>query len=104
MEMELDVLTSALRTAADSYGQRGKTIASTMESMMTLVKGLSSTYEGEGSQAYINAFGNLQDDMQRINNKITGSASDLRTAAEDYDTTIGQIVESDSALPTNPLD
>lgn len=103
MESTLEVTTAALRTAAEAYGERGRVIASTMESMMKLVTGLSSTYEGEGSRAYINAFGSLQDDMQKINNKISGSASDLNQAADEYDRTVSTIAESDSSLPSNIL-
>ncbi|HIT66484.1 MAG TPA: WXG100 family type VII secretion target [Candidatus Merdisoma merdipullorum] len=103
MEKTLEVLTSDLRTAASAYGERGRVIASTMESMLSLVTGLTAGYEGDASQAYINAFGRLQDDMERINNKIKGSASDLETVADDYDRTVSSITEADSALPSNPL-
>lgn len=104
MENELLVTPEELKRTATSFSTRGKSIASTTESMMKLVTNLVSVWEGDASGAYIETFQGLQDDILKINNKIQEHVSDLNEMAENYIRAENQTAETNSALPNNPLD
>lgn len=104
MEGTLRVTPAELQRTVNSFGSRGKTIASTTESMMELVTNLISTWEGDASAAYIKTFNGLQDDILKINTKIQKHVSDLNKIAQNFINEENQATESISALPTNPLD
>lgn len=104
MEGTLRVTPAELQRTATSFGARGKTIASTTESMMELVTNLSSIWEGDASAAYIKTFGGLQDDILKINAKIQEHVNDLNEIAQNFIREEDDITASSSALPTQPLD
>jgi len=84
MEGTLLVTPQELKNTSNAFGNRGKTIMSTTSSMMSIVKGLSSSFEGEAATAYINTFSKLEEDMNQVNNKIQEHVSDLIEMADNY--------------------
>ena len=104
MDRELMVTPAELQRTASSFSTRGKSIATTTESMMNLVTNLISAWEGDASGAYIKTFQGLQDDILKINSKIQEHASKLNEIAENYIRAEDNTAETNSALPNNPLD
>ena len=104
MDRELMVTPAELQRTASSFSTRGKSIATTTESMMNLVTNLISVWEGDASGAYTKTFQGLQDDILKINNKIQEHAFKLNEIAENYIRAEDSTAETNSALPNNPLD
>lgn len=104
MEGFLRVTPEELQRTASSFSARGKNIASTTEGMMNLVTNLVSMWEGDASTSYIKTFSNLQENILRINQKIQEHASDLNEIAQNFIRAEDSMTQSNSALPTNPLD
>lgn len=103
MASDFRVNTQELRKTATSFGQKGKTMAMTMEEMMSLVNGLRSVYEGDASDAYVRTFSGLQDDISKINAKIQEHVSDLNEIADKFDGVVKDTAAKDAALPNNIL-
>lgn len=103
MQGTLLVTPQQLKTTSTSFSQRGKSITSITSSMMSLVKGLKSSFEGDAGNAYINKFSQLQEDMTQINNKIQEHVSDLNEMADNYARTEASNTQANSqpGLNTN---
>ena len=85
MEGIIKVSTEQLRNTANEFSGLGQQVSSLTSEMVSLVAGLSSGYEGEAAQAYINKFRGLEDDIQKINRMIQDHLTDLNDMAQRYD-------------------
>lgn len=85
MEGIIKVSTEQLRNTANEFSGLGQQVSSLTSEMVSLVTGLSSGYEGEAAQAYINKFRGLEDDIQKINRMIQEHVTDLNDMAQRYD-------------------
>ena len=85
MEGIIKVSTEQLRNTANEFSGLGQQVSSLPSEMVSLVAGLSSGYEGEAAQAYINKFRGLEDDIQKINRMIQEHVTDLNDMAQRYD-------------------
>lgn len=85
MEGIIKVSTEQLRNTANEFSGLGQQVSSLTSEMVSLVAGLSSGYEGEAAQAYINKFRGLEDDIQKINRMIQEHVTDLNDMAQRYD-------------------
>ena len=85
MEGIIKVSTEQLRNTANEFSGLGQQVSSLTSEMVSLVAGLSSGYEGETAQAYINKFRGLEDDIQKINRMIQEHVTDLNDMAQRYD-------------------
>ena len=85
MECIIKVSTEQLRNTANEFSGLGQQVSSLTSEMVSLVAGLSSGYEGEAAQAYINKFRGLEDDIQKINRMIQEHVTDLNDMAQRYD-------------------
>lgn len=101
MQGTLLVTPQQLKTTSTSFSQRGKSVTSITSSMMTLVKGLKSAFEGEAGNAYINKFTQLQEDMTQINNKIQEHVTDLNDMADNYARTEDSNTQANNALKSD---
>lgn len=99
----IKVDTQTLVNAAGEFNQQGTQIASLTSEMMTLVKGLAGQWEGETSQVYINQFSQLDDDIQRMSNKITEFVDDLISIANVYNTFEQVNTEAAAGLETDVI-
>lgn len=102
MEGNILVTTQELMNASSDFQTRNSTINDITGQMLTLVRNLSSQYEGEGATSFINRFNELEDDMQRISNMIKEHVNDLQEMARIYESTEKEVTEANSgiALPT----
>lgn len=94
----IKVDTQTLINAANEFQSEGSQIASLTSQMMELVTGLSGQWEGEASQVFINQFRQLEDDIQRMANKISEFVDDLNSIANVYNTYEKQSADAAAAL------
>ena len=81
----INVSTEQLRSTASEFSTLGQQVASLTSEMTNTVTGLSSAWEGEAGQAYINKFKGLDDDIQKMNRMIQEHVTDLNDMAQAYD-------------------
>ncbi len=84
MNGTLKVSPEQLISAAENFNTEGNNIRSITDEMMNKVTSLTSVWEGEASQAYINKFKNLEDDIQRMLGMINEHVTDLNDMASEY--------------------
>ncbi len=101
MEGQLKVTPEELQNASAEFSGIDKTIMNTTQEMMTLVKNLVSAWEGESSQAYINKFNELEDDMQKIHAKIEEHVQDLTEMATVYSNAEKSTTSANQAVSSN---
>lgn len=103
MEGILNVTPEKLISTAQEFSASGQTVSSLTQQMTTLVKGLSSSWQGEASTAYVNKFNQLQDDIEKFNRMIQEHVNDLTEMARVYQEAESANVEVASRLPTDAL-
>ena len=81
----INVSTEQLRSTASEFSTLGQQVASLTSEMTNTDTGLSSAWEGEAAQAYINKFKGLDDDIQKMNRMIQEHVTDLNDMAQAYD-------------------
>lgn len=99
----IKVDTQTLINAAGEFSQEGSQIASLTSEMMQIVTGLAGQWEGDASQMFINQFRQLEDDIQRMSNKINEFVDDLSSIANVYDTYEQSSAEAAAALETDVI-
>ncbi len=103
MTGELLVTPQVLKNTSMSFGQSNRTVHTTMDSMMQQVNSLRSAFEGDAANAYYQQFSRLQDDMERINKKITEHVKDLQDMATNYERSERKNTQTNRGLRTNYL-
>ena len=104
MEGQIKVTPEELRTASGEFASVDSKVSNITQEMMTLVTSLASNWEGEASQAYINKFRELDDDMARIHAKIQEHTTDLDEMAKVYEDVERKTQEQNSTVPSNLID
>lgn len=104
MEGQIKVTPEELRTASSEFAAADSKVTNLTGEMMSLVKSLTSQYEGEASQAYINNFSKLEDDMAQIHAKIQEHTQDLDEMARVFDEVEKKTQELNAAVPSNLID
>ena len=84
MEGILKVTPEELQATAGEFGSKGNTIKGLTDQMMTIVKNLSSSWQGEASATYLRKFQGLQTDIDKINRMIQEHVQDLNAMADQY--------------------
>lgn len=103
MEGILKVTPEELQTTAGEFGNKGNTIKGLTDQMMSMVKNLSSTWQGEASGAYLQKFQNLQTDIDKINRMIQEHVKDLNDMAEQYKQAENSNMEQSQSLADNAI-
>ncbi len=98
MDGILKVDPQKLISTADEFNATGTQIKGLTENMMSKVKSMSSAWEGEASTTYINKFGELQDDMDRMFRMIQEHVKDLNDMAQQYITAENANIDLGSGL------
>lgn len=98
MEGTLKVTPEQLRTTSSDFQSKGQQVSSLTTEMMDLVTSLSGAWEGDASNAYINKFKELSDDIQRMIAMITEHTNDLNDMAASYDEAERRNVEAAQTL------
>ena len=101
MEGQLKVTPEELQNASSEFSNIDNTVLNTTSEMMTLVKNLTSAWEGESSQSYINKFNELEDDMQKIHAKIQEHSQDLAEMATVYTNAEKTTAAANQAVSSN---
>lgn len=70
--------------ASQEFSTQGSTISALTSEMVSLATALSSTWEGEASNAYITKFKSLEGDIQVLIRMIQEHVGDLQEMAELY--------------------
>lgn len=104
MEGQIKVTPEELRTASGEFASADSKISNLTQEMMTLVTSLASNWEGEASQAYINRFRELDDDMSRIHAKIQEHSTDLDEMARVFEDVERKTQEMNSAVSSNLIE
>lgn len=103
MEGILKVSPEQLRSTASEFSSQGQQISSCTSEMMNIVTGLSSAWEGAASQAYVNKFRALDDDIQRLNRMIQEHVQDLNDMAQAYEQAEQQATDAASTLTSDVI-
>ena len=84
MEGIIKVTPETLSQTAGDFGTKAGTIQTITGEMMNLINGLSSTWGGDASQAYLTKFRGLQSDMDRMFRMVDEHSKDLQAMATAY--------------------
>jgi WXG100 family type VII secretion target len=101
MEGQIKVTPEDLTAASSEFAGIDSNVSNIAREMMSLVTGLATIYEGEAAQAYINTFKQLEDDMNKIHNKIQEHSTDLAEMARVYQEVERKTQELNRSVPTN---
>ena len=81
----INVSTEQLRSTASEFSTLGQQVASLTSEMTNTVTGLSSGWDGDAAQGFIEKFLGLEDDIQKMNRMIQEHVTDLNDMAQAYD-------------------
>lgn len=98
LEITLKVSPAELEAKAGDFNNVMSQIKTLTDDMMTDVTGLSATWTGEASDAYISKFKQLQTDMDTMGRMIKEHITNLTNMSADYTST-----ESSNAAQPNEL-
>lgn len=99
----IKVTPEKLKSTAVEFGNQGSTISNLTSQMMTLITGLSSSWEGEASTMYMTKFKGLENDIQTINQMIQEHVNDLEEMASLYQSAETANVEAAEALASDVI-
>lgn len=95
----LKVDTAKLASAASSFNSTGNTIRNLTNSMTETVKALTGqVWSGDAATKYTSQFNGLQDDINRLLNKINEHVTDLQEMAKAYETAESKNTAAASSL------
>ena len=95
MEGQLKVTPEELQNASSEFSTIDNTVLNTTSEMMTLVKNLTSAWEGESSQSYISKFNELEDAaMQAIESVHKHDGRPYKAIVHIEDNMIGETIET----------
>ena len=80
----LNVNAQDLINTAEEFRSSGSTVSGITDEMMSLITGISSSWTGDASEAYINKFRALDDDILKLVGMINEHVNDLEQMAETY--------------------
>ena len=103
MEGILKVTPEELQTTAGEFGQKGNSMKGLTDQMMEMVKGLSTNWQGEASNTYLQKFQGLQTDIDKINRMIQEHVTDLNEMAEQYKQAENTNMEQSQGLGGNVI-
>lgn len=103
MTGSLLVTPEKLIDTSSEFSNRMSQVQSLTNSMMDLIRSMSSFWEGEAASAYLNKFNELQDDIQKIHSMINEHVTDLNEMARIYKKAEIKSQEISGALSGNVL-
>lgn len=80
----IKVTPQKLNTTAEEFKNQSTNISTLTNEMMNKITALSSSWEGDASQAYITKFKSLEKDIQMLQRMIQEHVSDLQQMAAEY--------------------
>ena len=86
MEGTILVTPEVLESTASEFNNVMIQLRNMTSTMVDQVNGLGAKWQGEASQAYINRFNQLQDDIATLTSKVNEHVKDLNEMAERYRT------------------
>ena len=84
MEGSILVTPEELERTAGEFGTAMAQISTLYSQMMDKVNGMSASWQGEASTAFINKFGQLSDDIMKMKSMIQEHVTDLNEMAAKY--------------------
>ena len=104
MEGQLKVTPQDLISTSSDFRGKGISVQSLTQEMLSLVAGLSGSWEGDASGAYTKKFADLSGDITKINNKIKEHVEDLQEMARQYQTAEDANTEAHNAMSSTYID
>lgn len=103
MQGQILVTPEELIGTATEFQTQGKNIQDLTSQMMNTVTGLSASWEGEASNAYIQKFKGLEDDIQKMISMINEHVNDLQEMADIYSTAEQSNIDDISGLTSDVI-
>lgn len=103
MQGQILVTPEELMGTATEFQTQGKKIQDLTSQMMNTVTGLSASWEGEASNAYIQKFKGLEDDIQKMISMINEHVNDLQEMADIYSTAEQSNIDDISGLTSDVI-
>lgn len=103
MEGIINVTPEQLISTSSEFSSQGTVIQQLTTEMMNKVTSLSSVWEGESANLYIQKFTGLQDDIQRMLNMVREHAADLQEMAQNYMNAENQNLEDFGSLSSDVI-
>lgn len=103
MQGQILVTPEELMGTATEFQTQGKNIQDLTSQMMNTVTGLSASWEGEASNAYIQKFKGLEDDIQKMISMINEHVNDLQEMADIYSTAEQSNIDDISGLTSDVI-
>ena len=103
MEGTIKVSPQVLINTASQFQNQASCINSVTGEMVNMIIGLSSAWEGEAANTYINKFKGLQDDIQRIVRMVQEHSKDLQDMARVYEDAEKQSQDLASTLASDVI-
>lgn len=103
MNGELKVSPEKLIQASGEFATSGNVVSGLTSQMTTMVTGLSGVWSGEAATAYRAKFGELNDDIARMNKMIQEHAQDLSDMARLYQQAETEATQASAGLPVDPI-
>lgn len=98
MEGTLQVSSEKLISTANEFNGIMNQVGSITASMCDVVHGLSGRWEGDASSKYSRKFYMLQEDIQKLADRIHGHVTDLNGMAANYEAAEGEILNEEEGL------
>lgn len=104
MEGQIKVNPQDLINTSTDFSSKGNTVSKLTQEMLTLVSGLTGSWEGDASGAYTKKFAELSGDITQINNKIKEHVEDLQEMAKKYQAAEDSNTQANSSMSSNLID
>jgi WXG100 family type VII secretion target len=101
MEGILRVTPETLIQTSSEFASMGSQIKNLTGEMLSLVKSLSSVWDGEAAAAYGNKFDSLAPDMEKLYRMVQEHVQDLQEMAGEYKTAESGNMEQGGSLKSN---
>ena len=100
----LKVTPDKLKTTASDFKSQSTKTRTLTQNMISLVNGMSSIWQGEAQQQYVNKFKSLDGDMAQMVLLINEHVDDLNAMADNYAKTETTNTSAAQALPVDYIE
>lgn len=99
MTGQLLVTPEQLISTSNEFSSTNTQVKTITTQMLEIVRGMSSSWEGEANTSYLGKFNQLEDDMDRIYRMINEHVEDLQEMAANYQQAENTNIDTSNALP-----
>ncbi len=103
MEGIIKVSPQLLTNTAAEFSNQGAAVNTLTNEMMTMITGLSATWEGDAATTYISKFKGLEDDIQKMIRMIQEHSTDLEEMSRIYAKSNAENAEEANSLSSDVI-